>query len=212
VVPVRQAARAQGRERNERPRLSRAIVLQTALQLVDDEGPAALSMRRLAERLPVHRWVGGKDSLVDGVAELALAAADFPEPTGRWDARIRESAIRFRDAALAHPNVLPLITARTAPDQLTWRSWRIVLDGLAEGGLRDRDAHRWFTLFSAFFNGFLAVDMQAIHSEVEWQQLVAERVPGDKRLAALARHLDISDRNREFAWGLDQLLRLAREL
>src|SRR3984957_14432364 len=58
--------------------LSRSMILQTALRIVDRDGVDGLSMRRLSEavgRDPVmlYRHVPNKGAVLDGVAELVLA-------------------------------------------------------------------------------------------------------------------------------------------
>src|SRR6476646_11676639 len=58
--------------------LSRSVILQTALAIVDRDGADRLSMRRLSNALgrdPVmlYRHVPNKAAVLDGVAELVLA-------------------------------------------------------------------------------------------------------------------------------------------
>lgn len=103
-----------------RPRagLSRERVLSTALQLVDDEGVDALSMRRLGRELGVeamslYSYVENKQDLVEGVVEQVFR--EMPLATlgvGDWPDRLRQHASTFREVLLRHPNAVVLVAGR----------------------------------------------------------------------------------------------------
>src|SRR5919202_194847 len=97
------------------PALDRRVILHAALQLVDAEGLAALSMRRLGARLGVEAmslsyYVPDKAALVQGLAEVILDDLQLPSaPVHAWQTAVREVARSFRRLGLAHPNVFPLL-------------------------------------------------------------------------------------------------------
>ena len=77
--------------------LSRSVILQTALAIVDRDGVDRLSMRRLSNALgrdPVmlYRHVPSKAAVLDGVAEIVLAqlAVDTADPD--WAGQLRTVA------------------------------------------------------------------------------------------------------------------------
>jgi AcrR family transcriptional regulator len=109
-----------------RPRLSRDIVLQTALRLVDQEGLDALTMRRLGHELDrdpmaLYRYAASRAELLDGIAELVLAQLVIPAEVPDWQAQLRRTAHEFRQLALAHPNVVALIVTRPLATPLALR-------------------------------------------------------------------------------------------
>jgi AcrR family transcriptional regulator len=109
-----------------RPRLSRDIVLQAALRLVDAEGLDALTMRRLGQELDrdpmaLYRYATNRAELLDGVAELVLAQLVIPADAPDWQAQLRRTAHEFRQLALAHPNVVALIVTRPLATPLALR-------------------------------------------------------------------------------------------
>lgn len=62
----------------KRGRLNRPLVLATAVALVDRDGLAALTMRRLAgalgvESMAIYRYTPGKEALLDGLVEAFFA-------------------------------------------------------------------------------------------------------------------------------------------
>src|SRR6185503_10456278 len=94
--------------------LTRSMILQTALAIVDRDGADRLSMRRLSNALgrdPVmlYRHVPNKAAVLDGVAEIVLAQLLVDTTDPDWAGQLRTVAHRFRQLALAHPNVVPLL-------------------------------------------------------------------------------------------------------
>src|SRR5580704_7894960 len=98
-------------------KITRDLVLTTALQIIDRDGADGLSMRRLARALDrdpmiLYRHAPGKAALLDGVAETVLAQLHVDSTDPDWVGQLREVARRFRALALAHPHVVPLIVTR----------------------------------------------------------------------------------------------------
>jgi TetR/AcrR family transcriptional regulator, tetracycline repressor protein len=98
--------------------LSRDRVLRTALDLVDREGVAALTMRRLGRELGVeamslYGYVESKADLIDGVVEQVFRQMSLIVPgPGRWQERLRRHVAAYRRALLDHPNVVRLVGRR----------------------------------------------------------------------------------------------------
>ena len=87
----------------ERPRLSKAAVVESGLALADAEGLEAVTIRRLAADLGVtpmalYWHFRSKDELLDGLAERVWAEIDVDvDPDADWTAQLRfllESLIR----------------------------------------------------------------------------------------------------------------------
>jgi len=106
--------------------LSRELVLSSALDIVDRDGVAGLSMRRLGSALDrdpmsIYRYASSKAALLDGVAELVLEKL-FIDPTDdEWESQLRTMARTYRDLALAHPQVVPLLVTRPLATPLALR-------------------------------------------------------------------------------------------
>lgn len=96
----------------------RARALEEALRIADAEGLDGLSIRRLADALGVkgaslYHHFKDKDEILDGVARLALADLHPPDDeTLPWIEWLLQVTRTYRDALLAHPNLLPLILGR----------------------------------------------------------------------------------------------------
>lgn len=98
--------------------LTRERIADVALELLDAQGPEALSMRRLAERLGVgtmtlYSYVRDKDDLLDAAMEAITARYPLPANVpGTWREQLRALALRFADALYEHPGVVQLRLAR----------------------------------------------------------------------------------------------------
>jgi TetR/AcrR family transcriptional regulator, tetracycline repressor protein len=105
--------------------LSREMILTAAETIVDDEGLAALSMRRVGEALAVeamslYNHVPNKAALLDGVYERIVSRIEPAPKTRTWMDHARHQGRAFRMALSEHPNAIPLFASRpaTAPEAL----------------------------------------------------------------------------------------------
>ncbi|NDU73723.1 TetR family transcriptional regulator [Actinomadura sp. DSM 109109] len=128
------------------PRISRAEIIETARRIVDEEGAARLTMRRLATEvgstpMALYHHVRDKEEL------LLLLLEDFAERTLRRpglpaDPRERVVALvaAIRETLAACPWIVEVLTADDLmARQALWFSERIV-DGLMECGLTIEEA------------------------------------------------------------------------
>ncbi|QKW33480.1 TetR/AcrR family transcriptional regulator C-terminal domain-containing protein [Actinomadura sp. NAK00032] len=97
------------RGRRAQPALSRDRIVAATIALLDREGAAALTMRKLAAELGVHAtslywYVQRREDLVDLAVDeiLAEAAAVLPGPEVPWRTAVKETAGRFYAALTAH--------------------------------------------------------------------------------------------------------------
>src|ERR1700744_4406491 len=98
--------------------ISRRKVLETALTIIDQDGLAGLSIRRLADALGVngaslYHHFDNKDEILIGAAEFALADVHTPEKSDEhWRQWLPENARKLREALLKHPALVPLIVGK----------------------------------------------------------------------------------------------------
>jgi TetR/AcrR family transcriptional regulator, tetracycline repressor protein len=100
------------------PLISRRKALEAALDIVDREGLAALSIRRLGEALNVngaslYHHFKNKDDILVGITQLALADVTTPRSEhDSWRVWLPLNAYRTRQALVAHPNLIPVMLRR----------------------------------------------------------------------------------------------------
>jgi AcrR family transcriptional regulator len=101
-------ARETTKQRAQRTPLSRERILDTAIQLVDEEGIESLTMRKLGEALGVeamslYYYVANKGEVVDAIVDQVLGEIDLPAAHEDWRTAIRTCAISAHQAFLRHP-------------------------------------------------------------------------------------------------------------
>src|SRR6476619_12201 len=159
--------------RRNNGQLTRSMILQAALSIVDRDGVDRLSMRRLSEALgrdPVmlYRHVPSKAAVLDGVAEIVLAQLAVNTADPDWAAQLRTVAHAFRDLALAHPNVVPLLVTRPLATPLgqrppgMLRPLEDVLALLTTAGFGDEDALHIYRMLFGFLYGHILNELQEI--------------------------------------------------
>lgn len=162
--------------------LDRNRVVRAAIELIDEQGLHALSMRRLGRRLDVeamslYAYVHSRENLLDGViAAIVDDLYDDPDThlmdTDSWQDYLVRVAHSVRRSALTHPRVFPLVATR--PPQAPWirpplRSLRWVESFLASLHTHDFDdetAVYTYRAFTSFLLGHLLLEVAALGADV----------------------------------------------
>jgi AcrR family transcriptional regulator len=207
-----------------RRRLTRNDVLTTALRLIDEDGVETLSMRRLGRALDrdpmrLYRFAESKDALLDGVVELVLAEWEVPSSSAQaWTDVLRTTAHRYRQIALRHPNVVPLLVTRPLACPLglrplgTLRPLEALLELLVTAGFDPRGALHAYRLYLGFLQGHVLTELQErVHNPDETDALLRlglHRLPPREfpRLRSLAPDLATYDGAQELDEGLEIVL------
>ncbi|MEU3029549.1 TetR/AcrR family transcriptional regulator [Streptomyces incarnatus] len=102
--------------RPRKPLLSTDRIVRTARELVDREGLAAVSTRRLAAELGVsgpslYNHFRTKDEILEAVADSVSALVDLSmfEDGRPWRTALHDWAVSYRAALRAHPNIVPVL-------------------------------------------------------------------------------------------------------
>ncbi|HST49143.1 TetR/AcrR family transcriptional regulator [Jatrophihabitans sp.] len=164
--------------RGARQRLTQQRIVEAALELIDEQGMAAVTMRTLAARLHVeamslYKHVANRDKLFDAVVdrivgELADNHEVSAEPLQGWRSYLSDIAHGVRRYARAHPHAFPLVATR--PTEAPWinpplRSvdWiEAFLRGLEAEGFSDAEVLFAYRSFNSFLLGFLLLETSAM--------------------------------------------------
>ena len=101
--------------------LSRATIVETALEIVDHEGLDALSMRRIAQELntgpaSLYAHISNKEQLVELVLDQVYADLVHPVPDpGCWQQQFKDFARQARDVLVAHNDISKVAIASNIP-------------------------------------------------------------------------------------------------
>jgi hypothetical protein len=152
--------------------LTRDELLDAALAIVDAEGLAALTMRRLAdavgvEAMSLYHHVANKERLLDWTVERMRSEMHLPDPMPQdWPDVLEAIFVEYRRVLAAHPNMLPLATRRAG------RAEASGLRYLIEQGVPPAHAIELYQSLVAFTVGYSVVGSPPV--EPQWDGL-----PGD---------------------------------
>ncbi|MFK0009117.1 TetR/AcrR family transcriptional regulator [Paenarthrobacter sp. NPDC090520] len=143
----------------KRPELSRGKVLQKALELADNEGIAALSIRSLAQSMgtkpmSLYYYVASKDEILDGLVDLVFDEIHTPEAGGEWKEQMRTRAHSAREVLRRHPWAIGLLESRKAPGPATLKHHEATLATLRAAGFTVQLTARAYSLLDSYIYGF----------------------------------------------------------
>jgi AcrR family transcriptional regulator len=203
--------------------ITRVAVLANALEIIDSDGVAGLSMRRLGEAvgrdpMVLYRHVPNKAAVLDGVVEMVFEQLSLDTTRTDWEAALRDLAHDFRDLACAHPNVVPLLVTRPLATPLGMRPQGMlrhledVLALLTGAGFSGADAVLVYRALFGFLYGHVLTELQeAVERPDETDDVLRlglhrVRVSEFPNLRALAPTWAAYDGLTELDRGLDILL------
>ena len=100
--------------------ISQDWVVEAATRILEQDGPDALSLRRIASELGVtsaslYHHFSSKDEILMAVVRTALRDTNLPVLTEKWDDWICEAAVEYRRLLIRRPFLIPLILQGTHP-------------------------------------------------------------------------------------------------
>ncbi|WP_262058375.1 TetR/AcrR family transcriptional regulator [Streptomyces sp. STR69] len=171
--------------RPRKPLLSTDRIVETARMLVDSEGLAAVSTRRLAAELGVsgpslYNHFRTKDQILEAVADSVSAQVDLSmfEDGRDWRTALHDWAVSYRSALRDHPNIVPVLATGPGRRPAGLRLADAVYGGMVEAGWPPAQATsigalmRYFIMGSAlgsFAGGF--VDDESAYDPADYPHL-----------------------------------------
>ncbi|ACQ82380.1 transcriptional regulator, TetR family [Beutenbergia cavernae DSM 12333] len=206
--------RPQRPERDDPP-LTRGRIVEAAVELLDDAGLDALSMRRLAERLgvvaPSLYWhVRTKDDVLDLAVDHVFgeAGTHASSPGQPWRRCVERLAVAWRSVLVRHPWVPPVAAQRPSLGPNFLDQLEALQSTLRQAGLEgpDLSAATW-TIYNQIVGSASTEATLTIGEEdrTRGQALLEDR---SDRYPTLAEHryLDNDDWSGDFMRGLGYLL------
>ncbi|MDF3819704.1 TetR/AcrR family transcriptional regulator [Leptospira sp. 96542] len=201
-----------------RPSLPVDQILATALQIIDEEGTEALSMRNLADRLEsgtatLYRHFQNRADLITQLIDRMLGEIDFNIEnlkTISWQEAYRILAVNFFKVLTKHHRVAPLLAEHLpiGPNAMAQRE--ICISVLLSHGFPPKMAAHAYATLGRFVLGFALQlsstenlsDQNKKQIEVFFRRLDPKRFPS---IAKVAQSLPIPLQD-EFDFGLNLIL------
>lgn len=169
---------------------SQAEVVRAALELLDEEGAGAVTLRAIARRLDVHMnsvvWhARSKARLSELMADAIVSGVSLTGLPRDWHARATEIARRYRRALLAHRDGAVVVAGTYANEPATLDVAEAFVGALLEGGLSEREA-AWTCWSVIYFILGLCQEEQALPHRSSDDLTPGERPALEKVLPFLA--------------------------
>jgi AcrR family transcriptional regulator len=230
---------ARSRHGREKPALNREHIVREAVRLLDAEGVAALSMRRLGTQLnagatSLYRHVANKDELIELALDEVHGELELPDGVtcANWRTAATQCARTLRAMILSHPWVASVLgdlgLAHLGPNAM--RMSEDMLEVFETAGFALDEADRAVSSVVAFVTGtatteaaWLTALARSGQNEQQWVKRIwptaeaaVQEYPRLRKLYAARRRADSkSIRESNFDYGLSVVLdgleaRLAR--
>jgi len=192
--------------------LTRETIIRTAVELIERDGEAAISMRRIAAELrygvmSLYNHVPSKEALLDAVAEHVMTGYDFsPDPTLDWRDQARALVRSFRALARRYPHCLNVVITRQLNTSAGLQPLEAALATARSAGFDGETSVRIMRTFVAYALGGLLNEarLNAYQPDAAGQARVdAERFPN---IAELGWSLTHADHDKDFEFGLELLI------
>lgn len=205
--------------------LTRERIVEAAVRLMDEEGLAAVTMRRVGravgvEAMSLYHHVRDKDDLLDGVVDHVMRGFPFPAEPGPSSEDLaaygRAVAHAWRRTLRAHPAVVELLArrGRSGRSAALLRPVEVALWTLRRMGLSPPDAARAFHVIGSYVMGSVVLETGRISAAEGGGGATGHDLPPDafpQVLEALS-YLDADDPDERFDFGLDLMIEAIRTL
>lgn len=210
----RAASQTAPKHKPHRP-LNRGLILDGAVALIEDEGPGALSMRRLGsslgvEAMAIYHHFAGRDELLKAIGDRLLEPVDDLELGDNWREACRRFAAALRDVAVARPATFQLLGLQPFDTPRSLGPVERLLGVLVADGFTPATALAVYRATVSYARGYALAEATGFTVD-------AAKPDGRRRLAALprgefpilagrARELVALDADSSYELGLEALL------
>lgn len=205
--------------KKSRSPLSRDRILTTAVEIADERGVVAVTMREVASRLGVeamslYNHVANKGEILGGMVDLVVAQLDLPTDVTDWREAMRRRAVSAHQVFGCHPWLPMLLDSNGSSGPTTLRYYDWTLGILARAGFSMDGAARAFSLLDSYIYGFGIQQMNFSADEgastEEMAEAILAYIPAEEYpyLHTMASHaMEVGyDVDSDFEFGLEIIL------
>jgi TetR/AcrR family transcriptional regulator, tetracycline repressor protein len=193
--------------------LSRDKLIAVALDLLDERGADALTVRAVADAagvtpMALYNYFSSKRDLLAAVADHVIGATEFDGGHANWRDQIDHCFRALRSLCLRHPGLPGLLEQDGAAPASVFAPMDVTLRALGAAGLDDLDSTRTYFLLISFTLAQAAYQTRGPIEGLEpSEQIRAERIAG--RGYTVTERLDLPPRwdfDASFAFGLSLIV------
>ncbi len=201
----------------ERQPLTRERIIQAAVELADEHGLEALSMRKLGaalgvEAMSLYNHVGGKEDILDSMVEDLFQSIGPIDTTAGWQASARVAAMAAKRALAAHPWSITLLSTRETLSEGSFAVTDAMVGMLLADGYSTEVAHHAWHAVASHVMGYAFQEINSVFGnpgdpeQGHVEGLIAQYAERFPSLAAIGPHLMCCRYDEEFEFGLDLIL------
>ena len=205
--------------------LSRDAIVDAALRVLDAEGLAAVTMRRVADELAtgpssLYAHVSDKDAMVEAVLDRVIGEVEIPEVIDpeRWEEQLKDIARSARATMLRHRDIARASMGMIPTGEHSLPVSNAMVGVLLASGVSRRVAALSVDILALYFTATAFEESledyapdddaapTAFHQELRqfFEGLPPDRFP---HLVDMAGPITTGDRDERFEFGLDLLVR-----
>lgn len=195
--------------------LNRELILDRAVELIEEEGPDALSMRRLGSRLGVeamsiYHHFAARDELLAAIGDRLLEPLHELELGDDWREACRRFATALRDVAVARPATFQLLGLQPFDTPRSLGPVERLLGVLVNRGFTPADALAVYRAVVSYARGYALAEATGFTVDAAQpsgrRRLIALPRADFPILAGSARELSVLDADIGYEFGLGALL------
>ncbi|MBK7895562.1 MAG: TetR/AcrR family transcriptional regulator C-terminal domain-containing protein [Candidatus Promineifilaceae bacterium] len=177
----------------KRTPLTRELVLEAALKILDEQGIVGLSMRKIAsalhvEAMSLYNHVENKNDLLNGVVDLVLSRIELPDAALPWRDRLEVSAMKIYEAFIQHPALVIVISSEQGTPNVM-QGVDSIIAALEDAGLPPQQQVNAFRGLLAMCFGFILTHTQGFSTTKEMAQQEWDQIDTNKWEANTVPHL-----------------------
>jgi len=201
----------------ERQPLTKERIIQAAVDLADEQGLDALSMRKLGaalgvEAMSLYNHVDGKEDILDSMVEYLFSSIGPIDATAGWQPTVRSAALAAKRAFASHPWSITLITTRQTLSEASFAVMDTMIGMLLADGYSTKTAHHAWHAIASHVMGYAFQEINSVFGspgaagQDEVAGLITQFASQFPSLAAIGEHLMCCSYDEEFEFGLDLIL------
>jgi len=145
--------------RSKRGALSNVRIIEAAVNLADEFGVDALTIRKLASELKVkpmtiYYYVANKEAIIDGMVDQVFSEIELPPSNENWKSAMRKRCSSARTVLTQHSWAISLMESRRSPGPASLKHHDEVLGCLRRAGFSVKMTAHAYALIDAFVYGF----------------------------------------------------------
>jgi AcrR family transcriptional regulator len=196
-----------------KPNLSQDRIAKAALEMIDEQGETAFSMRKLAIKLQVdpmaiYHHHANKSALLHAVMQTMMEGFVVPKPSWNWQVDMRNLCVEIRNLALKHPGAFCIYETYNHRMSAEHKVHEAFYASLLAAGFAPRMAVQSMRILYAYSEAFAVDEISGWLDPDDRVELTQSLSQGPyPSMSSLIEEIAHSDPDADFEFGLNVLIK-----